>query len=100
MAETMSFPVKILGQEFKIKANRDEGELLEEVASLVTRRLEQLSRNSSISTERIAIMTAFQFAYELKTKELAAPVKGKSGKALNDKVDRMIKRIERAVKEP
>lgn len=73
MAGTTSFPIKVFGQEFKIKANRDEGELLEEVASLVTRRLEQLSRNSSISTERIAIMTAFQFAYELKTKDLLFP---------------------------
>ena len=98
MPKTVSIPIKVFGQEFKIKAGTHEKELLESVARLVTEKIENLSKDSSVSTERIAIMTAFQFAFELKQKEKTFPQK-KSDKSVQHKIDSLIKRIERAVKD-
>ena len=99
MADNTTIRVKILHHEFSIKASEKEADLIEEIAADVAKRIQSLSRKSSLSTERIAIMTAFQYAFELRTKELETPLDGKSKRVVKDKIDQMIKRIDRAVKD-
>jgi cell division protein ZapA (FtsZ GTPase activity inhibitor) len=98
MKELITVNVKVYGQEFKIKAQENEVELIHKAADLATKRMQQISESGIVSIHRVAIMAAFQFAYELMQTKESAPPSATDKRDINNRVDHLISRIDEALR--
>jgi cell division protein ZapA (FtsZ GTPase activity inhibitor) len=95
--ELITVNVKVYGQEFKIKAHESEVDLIQKAADLATKRMQQISESGIVAIHRVSIMAAFQFAYELLQEKENTPLSA-GDKNVNSRVDRLISRIDEALK--
>lgn len=92
--------VTIHGQEFHLQADSKEKAALLRVADLVSEKMGQLSQSSSVAIHRVAIMTAFHFAYELYYLQQKHPGSSKqAGKTIEKKLEKLIEDIEKTLQE-
>ena len=84
---TITLDITILGREFKVACKeRERDELLEAVALLDKRRREIRDAGKVTGTDRIAVMTALNFAHEL-LRERRAPRAGDASRATESPID-------------
>ena len=63
---TMTLDITILGREFKVACKENEREELSEAVALLDRRMREIRDAGKVTgTDRIAVMTALNFAHEL-----------------------------------
>ena len=84
---TITLDITILGREFKVACKeRERDELLEAVALLDKRMREIRDAGKVTGTDRIAVMTALNFAHEL-LRERRAPRTGDASNATESPID-------------
>lgn len=92
--------VTIHGQEFNLQAEPKEKAALLRVADMVSEKMKQLAQSSSVGIHRVAIMTAFHFAYELFYLQQKHPGQSKpTDKSIEKKLEKLIGDIEKALQE-
>jgi len=65
-ARTIQLDITILGREFKVACKENECEELSEAVALLDRRMREIRDAGKVTgTDRIAVMTALNFAHEL-----------------------------------
>jgi len=65
-ARTIQLDITILGREFKVACKENEREELSEAVALLDRRMREIRDAGKVTgTDRIAVMTALNFAHEL-----------------------------------
>lgn len=65
-ARTITLDITILGREFKVACKENEREELGEAVALLDRRMREIRDAGKVTgTDRIAVMTALNFAHEL-----------------------------------
>lgn len=65
-ARTIQLDITILGREFKVACKESEREELSEAVALLDRRMREIRDAGKVTgTDRIAVMTALNFAHEL-----------------------------------
>ena len=65
-ARTIQLDITILGREFKVACKENEREELSEAVALLDRRMREIRDAGKVTgTDRIALMTALNFAHEL-----------------------------------
>jgi cell division protein ZapA (FtsZ GTPase activity inhibitor) len=100
MSKPNRVTVTIHGQTFHLQAEPKEKATLLRVADLVSEKMKQLSQSSSIGLHRVAIMTAFHFAYELfHLQQQPGGRTMRASKSIDKKLDNLIGEIEKALKE-
>lgn len=95
---TKKITLKIYGQEFPLRVEENEEARVREVAEFVNTRMEELSSEYFANTTRLAIITAFQIAYELHEFQREEKVSKVEIKQVNQRIDALIKKIEKAEK--
>lgn len=64
--KTLTLDITILGREFKVACKEDEREELSEAVALLDKRMREIRDAGKVTgTDRIAVMTALNFAHEL-----------------------------------
>ena len=72
-AKTLTLDITILGREFKVACKEDEREELSEAVALLDKRMREIRDAGKVTgTDRIAVMTALNFAHELLRERRAA----------------------------
>jgi cell division protein ZapA len=72
-ARTITLDITILGREFKVACKEGEREELTEAVALLDRRMREIRDAGKVTgTDRIAVMTALNFAHELLRERRAA----------------------------
>ena len=72
-ARTITLDITILGREFKVACKESERDELTEAVALLDRRMREIRDAGKVTgTDRIAVMTALNFAHELLRERRAA----------------------------
>jgi cell division protein ZapA len=86
-ARMMTLDITILGREFKVACKESEREELSEAVALLDRRMREIRDAGKVTgTDRIAVMTALNFAHEL-LRERRAPSAGAAQGAADGAID-------------
>ena len=86
-ARTITLDITILGREFKVACKEGERDELTEAVALLDRRMREIRDTGKVTgTDRIAVMTALNFAHEL-LRERRAAAGGASKTAPDDAID-------------
>ena len=76
-AKMLTLDITILGREFKVACKEDEREELSEAVALLDKRMREIRDTGKVTgTDRIAVMTALNFAHELLRERRAAGAVG------------------------
>jgi cell division protein ZapA len=102
-AHTVTLDISILGREFKVACKESEREELSEAVALLDRRMREIRDAGKVTgTDRIAIMTALNFAHELLRErrsagDAASPAAAIDGDAARRRIQSMQAAIDRAL---
>jgi len=99
MSKLTQISIEIYGQTFTIRAEPGEEKDLALVAEDVNDFLKHLSRKGTVPIHRLALMAAFQYAYELHTIKNSAPVSKTMSREVNKRLDKILAKLEIALEE-
>ena len=99
MSRQIQTTIEIYGQSFTIRAEPEEEEDLKKVADDVNAFLKQLSRRGTVAIHRLALMAAFQYAYELHTLRNTTPMNRKTSQQVAKKLDKILAKLQAALEE-
>jgi len=97
MSKLTKITLEIYGQSFTIRADPDEEKKLNQVADEVNEFLKQLSHSGTVPIHRLALMAAFQYAYELDTLKNTPAVSKKVYRDVNSKIDQIMAKLQDAL---
>lgn len=90
--------IEIYGNEFSLRVEEKEEEKVREVALSVTERMRDLSEDHPTNTIHLAIMTAFQLAYELGEVEGKKFTSNETIKNVTKSLDDIVEKVKKAEK--
>ena len=100
-ARTIQLDITILGREFKVACKENEREELSEAVALLDRRMREIRDAGKVTgTDRIAVMTALNFAHELLRARRAAesePASAEDGSIDAESARRRIRSMQTAI---
>jgi cell division protein ZapA (FtsZ GTPase activity inhibitor) len=99
MSKSIQTTIEIYGQTFTIRAEPEEEKALQQVSSEVNEFLKQLSRKGTVPIHRLALMAAFQYAYELFMIKNSAPVSKSNSHEVNKRLDKILTKLQAALEE-
>jgi len=99
MSKSIQTTIEIFGQSFTIRAEPDEEKDLKQVADDVNDFLKNLSRKGTVPIHRLALMAAFNYAYELFTLKRSVPPSKTQSIEINKKLDKILAKLESALEE-
>ena len=86
--KTITLDITILGREFKVACKEREREELSEAVALLDKRMREIRDAGKVTgTDRIAVMTALNFAHELLRERRAAGGAGDAQPAADGSID-------------
>jgi cell division protein ZapA len=97
---TITLDITILGREFKVACKESERAELTEAVALLDKRMREIRDAGKVTgTDRIAVMTALNFAHELlRERRAAAPAAAPSASAIDgDSARRRIESMQTAI---
>jgi cell division protein ZapA len=84
----LTLDITILGREFKVACTEREREELSEADALLDKRMREIRDAGKVTgTDRIAVMTALNFAHELLRERRAAGGSGDAQRTAGDSID-------------
>jgi len=84
----ITLDITILGREFKVACKEREREELSEAVALLDKRMREIRDAGKVTgTDRIAVMTALNFAHELLRERRAAPGAGEAQAVADGSID-------------
>ena len=99
MSKQAEISIDIYGQTFTIRAEPEEKENLQKVAIEVNDFLNSLSRKGTVAIHRLALMAAFQFAYELDSYKRSCNISPDKNRNIEKKLDRIMVKLNAALEE-
>ena len=88
------------GEKVRLRASQEEHESLLAIAQNVNARIHDLrQKGGALTLQRAAVMAAFQFACEMNEIESSAGLSKEARSEMTDKIDAMISRIDKGLKE-
>ena len=86
---TITLDITILGREFKVACKENEREELMEAVALLDKRMREIRDAGKVTgTDRIAVMTALNFAHELLRERRTSASKAQAGDAIDGEAAR------------
>ncbi|HPB30618.1 MAG TPA: cell division protein ZapA [Candidatus Sumerlaeota bacterium] len=92
--------IEIYGQTFTLRAEPDEVEHLQRVAREVNEFLKAMARKGTAPIHRLALMAAFQYAYELDTHRQKEGLSPQLAHKIDLRIERIIAKLQAALEEP
>ena len=88
-SRTITLDITILGREFKVACKENEREELMEAVALLDKRMREIRDAGKVTgTDRIAVMTALNFAHELLRERRASASKAPANDAIDGEAAR------------
>ena len=97
MSKTIQTNIEIYGQSFTIRTEPEEEKNLQRVAAEVNDFLKDLSCKGTVPIHRLALMAAFQYAYELDLIRKSHGLSGELSKKINKKIDDILAKLQDAL---
>jgi cell division protein ZapA (FtsZ GTPase activity inhibitor) len=99
MSKTVKTTIDIYGQSFTIRAEPEEEEILMLVSEEVNDFLKDLSHKGTVAIHRLALMAAFQYAYELYNLKNAQPRSSQLSRKFKKRIDKIMDKLDVALEE-
>jgi len=99
MSKPIQTNIEIYGQVFTVRAEPDEEKNLQRVAAEVNEFLRELSRKGAVPLHRLALMAAFQYAYELDITRNCQGISKELTEEMNKKIDDIIGKLQDALEQ-
>lgn len=99
MSKLIQTTIEIYGQTFTLRTDPEEEKDLQQVSAEVNEFLKQLSRKGTVPIHRLALMAAFQYAYELFMIKNSTPVSKATSREVNKRLDKILTKLQSALEE-
>ncbi len=99
MSKLSRTTIELYGQTFTLRAEPEEEESLKRVAQEVNEFLKQLSRKGTVAIHRVALMAAFQYAYELDALKNSPTLNKKTTHQIMKRLDKLLAKLQTALEE-
>ena len=99
MSKLIETTIEIYGQTFTLRTDPEEEKELKRVAAEVNDFLRHLSRRGTVAIHRLALMAAFQYAYELDVLKSTAGPPDRLARQITKRLDKILLKLQAALEE-